>query len=60
MQKQYSYEIIYIHIKLPQKFLLTFLNAKSLMMVSISISTNNRFSMHNVGIETISNYNFIK
>jgi len=34
MEKQYSYEIICIHIKLPQKFLLTFLDVKSSMMVS--------------------------
>ena len=60
MQKQYSYKIICIYIKLPQNFLLMFFNAKSSMMVSISISTNNHFSMHNIGIETISNYNFIK
>jgi len=47
MQKQYSCEIICIHIELPQNFLLTFLDAKTLMMVSISIS-NNRFSIINV------------
>ena len=48
MQTQYSYEIICIFIKLPENFLLTFLDAKSLMMVSTSISFNNCFSMHNV------------
>ena len=48
MQTQYSYEIICIFIKLPENFLLTFLDVKSLMMVSISISFNNCFSMHNV------------
>jgi len=47
MQKQYSYEIICIHIELPQNFLLTFLDAKTSMMVSIS-SSNNCFSMINV------------
>jgi hypothetical protein len=31
---------------LPRKFLLTLLDVKSLMMVSISIASNNFFSMH--------------
>ena len=39
---------LYIHIKIPTKFLLTFLDAKSSVMMSISISSNKCFSMHNI------------